>query len=248
MRTVRIDVAYDGTAFHGWQTQPELRTVQGVLEACLATVLGESVRIVGAGRTDAGCHARGQVASFVTNGRLPVTAVAAHLRRRLPDDVAVNRVRVAPAGFDARRSATARRYAYRLLDRPDLLLQRTAWFPRRAVEADVLEQAMRPLAGERDCAAFAARGGSASRTECRIHRAAWRRWEGGLQLDIVADHFLYHMVRNVVGTALVAMRHPDPAAAMEAVVSSRDRAKAGPTAPPRGLCLEEVFYPGEAFA
>jgi tRNA pseudouridine38-40 synthase len=245
---VRIDVAYDGTAFHGWQTQPELRTVQGVLEACLAGVLGESVRIVGAGRTDAGCHARGQVASFVMHGRLPVAAVAAHLRRQLPDDVAVNRVREAPAGFDARRSARARRYTYRLLDRPDVLLQRTAWFPRRALAADALEQAMRPLAGERDCAAFAARGGSVSRTECRIHRAAWRRWEGGLQLDIVADHFLYHMVRNVVGTALVAMRQPDPAAAMEAVVDSRDRAKAGPTAPPQGLCLEEVFYPAEAWS
>jgi tRNA pseudouridine38-40 synthase len=97
----------------------------------------------------------------------------------------------------------------------------------------------------RDCAAFAARGGSATRSECRIHRATWRRWEAGLQLDIVADHFLYHMVRNVVGTALVATGQPNPAAVMEAVVRSRDRSKAGPTAPPQGLCLEEVYYPAE---
>jgi tRNA pseudouridine38-40 synthase len=240
---VRIDVAYDGTAFHGWQTQPGLRTVQGVLEEGLALVLGEAVRIVGAGRTDAGCHARGQVASFVTDGRLPVSALVATLRRQLPQDVAVTRAAEAPTDFDARRSAQARRYAYRLLDRSDVLTQRIAWFPRRPLDAEALETAMRPLAGVRDCAAFAARGGSTTRAECRIHRAAWRRWEGGLQLDIVADHFLYHMVRNVVGTALVAMRQPDPAAAMEAVVSSRDRSKAGPTAPPQGLCLEEVFYP-----
>ena len=246
MRILRLDVAYDGTEFHGWQVQPGQRTVQGVLEEALKEVLREAVRLTGAGRTDAGCHARGQVASFVTNGRLPVSAVAATLRRRVPADVAVTRAVEVPAGFDARRSARARRYAYRLLDRPDVLAQRTAWFPRRAVVADALDEAMRPLAGQRDCAAFAARGGSSSRTECRIHRATWRRWEGGLQLDIVADHFLYHMVRNVVGTALVAMRQPDPAAAMEAVVGSRDRAKAGPTAPPQGLCLEEVFYPPEA--
>jgi tRNA pseudouridine38-40 synthase len=241
-----MDVAYDGTAFHGWQTQPGQRTVQGVLEECLAAVLGEGVRIVGAGRTDAGCHARGQVASFVADGRLPVSAIGAGLRRLLPKDVAVTRTVEVSRGFDARRSARARRYAYRLLDRPDVLLQRYAWFPRRTPDPGALEAAMRPLAGELDCVAFAARGGSAKRTECRIHRASWRRWESGLQLDIVADHFLYHMVRNVVGTALVAVRQPDPAAAMGAVIGSRDRARAGPTAPPQGLSLEEVFYPAEA--
>jgi tRNA pseudouridine38-40 synthase len=238
-----MDVGYDGTSFHGWQTQPRLRTVQGVLEECLATVLGESVRIVGAGRTDAGCHARGQVASFVTTAEVPAKAVAPMLRRHLPQDLTVARAIDAPIGFDARRSALARRYAYFLLERRDVLMQRFAWFPGRPLDAEALAAAVRPLEGRQDCAAFAARGGSSERTECRVHRATWRRWDGGLRLDIVADHFLYHMVRNVVGTALAVMERPDPAAAMDAVLRSRARAQAGPTAPPQGLSLEEVYYP-----
>ena len=245
MRTIRLDVAYDGAAFHGWQVQPDQRTVQGVLEEALKATLGDTVTLKGAGRTDAGVHARGQVASFATSSPLPAEAVAAVLRRHLPEDVEVRRSREVPADFDARRSAVARRYAYRLLDQPDVLLKRHAWHPRRRLEADRLTAAVRPLEGEHDCVALAASGGSAVRTECRIHRATWRRWESGLQLDIVADHFLYHMVRNVVGSALVFSQRPDPAAAMAALLASRDRSRAGATAPPHGLCLEQVYYPGE---
>jgi tRNA pseudouridine38-40 synthase len=245
---MRLDVAYDGTDFHGWQVQPQLRTVQGVLEAGLATVLGETVRLTGAGRTDAGCHARGQVASFTTGSRLPARAVAPMLRRLLPGDVQVLASTETSPEFDARRSASARRYAYRLLDRPDVLQQRWAWDPRRPLDPERLCAAVRPLEGVHDCAAFAAVGGSAVRTECRVHRAAWRRWEGGLVLDLVADHFLYHMVRNVVGTALAASARRNPDAAMRGVLESRDRARAGPTAPPQGLCLEQVFYPAETRA
>jgi tRNA pseudouridine38-40 synthase len=244
VRTLRLDVAYDGTSFHGWQIQPELRTVQGVLEEALSEVLQESVRLTGAGRTDAGCHARGQVASFTSATRLPAGSIAAMLRRHLPDDLQVLASREVAAGFDARRSAQARRYAYRLLDHRDVLLERMAWHPRRSLDAARLGVAVRPLEGEHDCAAFAASGGTGT-TVCRVHRASWRRWESGLQLDLVANHFLYHMVRNVVGTALKVMRCADPAAAMRAILESRSRSKAGPTAPPEGLCLEQVFYPAE---
>jgi len=244
VRTLRLDVAYDGTSFHGWQIQPGLRTVQGVLEDALSEALQEPVRLTGAGRTDAGCHARGQVASFASATRLPAPSIAPMLKRLLPDDLQVLASREVDGGFDARRSARARRYAYRLLDRRDVLLQRMAWHPRRALDAVRLEAAVRPLEGEHDCAAFAASGGTGT-TVCHVHRASWRRWESGLQLDLVADHFLYHMVRNVVGTALQVMRCANPATAMTAVLESRSRSKAGPTAPPQGLCLEQVFYPGE---
>jgi tRNA pseudouridine38-40 synthase len=245
VRTLRLDVAYDGTDFHGWQIQPDLRTVQGVLEDALNDVLGERVRLTGAGRTDAGCHARGQVASFATDSSLPARALAPLLRRRLPVDVIVREAREVEPDFDARHSARARRYAYRLLDRPDVLHQRMAWHPRRRLDGDRLETAVRPLVGEHDCAAFAASGSTPVPTRCHVHHAGWRRWEGGLQLDLVADHFLYHMVRNVVGTALRAVDHADPGAAMASVLASRSRAQAGPTAPPQGLCLEQVFYPSE---
>jgi tRNA pseudouridine38-40 synthase len=245
MRTIRLEVAYDGTAFHGWQVQPGRRTVQGVLEAALSEVLGEAVRLSGAGRTDAGCHARGQVASFATSSALPARALAPLLGRRLPADVRVRRAASCPPDFDARRSALARRYAYRLLDGPDVLLGRLAWCPVRRPDHAALEAAVAPLAGEHDCAAFAARGAGERSTRCRVHRAGWRRWEGGLMLDIVADRFLYRMVRNVVGTALAVARRPDPRRAMAAILASRDRSAAGPTAPPQGLCLEQVFYAPE---
>jgi tRNA pseudouridine38-40 synthase len=245
VRTVKLVVAYDGTAFHGWQRQPDRRTVQGVLEDALAGVLGDPVGITGAGRTDAGCHARGQVASFVTDTSLPVHALPPTLNRALPDDVRVRSASEARAGFDARRSAVARRYAYRLLRDDDVLLGRYAWHPRRALDGDGLERATRALEGEHDFSVFRASGSTPTEPRCHVSRASWRAWEGGLQLDIVADHFLYHMVRGIVGTALAVQDAPDPAAAMRERVASRDRARSGATAPAQGLTLEAVFYPEE---
>jgi tRNA pseudouridine38-40 synthase len=249
VRTIRLDVAYDGTEFHGWQTQPGLRTVQGVLEEALAEALGEEeVTIAGAGRTDAGTHARGQVATFTTEAGLPTEAFVPVLRRLLPEDVLVTGARECAEGFHARHSAVARRYAYRLLDRPDPILRRIAWHPKREVDADALEAAVRPLAGVHDCASFRASGCASRRSECVVHHLGWRRWEAGLVFDVVADHFLYHMVRNVVGTALELSEEEDPEGAMARVLSARDRRLAGPTVPPEGLCLEQVLYPEDRAA
>ncbi len=225
MRTFRLLVAYDGTDYHGWQRQPGQRTVQGVLESALRGVFGVDELVTqGAGRTDAGVHARGQVASFAVVSRLPAEALAPVLRRRLPADLRVLEAREAPAGFDARRSARARRYAFRL------------------ARAEGLERATRALEGEHDFSSFRSAGSGDVQPVCRVHRAGWRAWEGGLMLDIVADHFLYHMVRSIVGTALEAAGEVDPAGAMRGVLAARDRAAAGPTAPAHGLCLEQVFY------
>jgi len=245
VRTIRLDVAYDGTEFHGWQRQPGQRTVQGVLEARLESLFGESVPMSGAGRTDAGVHARGQVASFHTDSPLPVRAITALLRRGLPRDVEVLEAREAAARFHARHSAQARRYSYRLLDRPDLLAARFAWRPRPRLAPDGLAAAVAVLEGRHDCAAFQATGSEVGGTMCQIHRASWQRWESGWELEIVADRFLYHMVRNIVGTALKVMEAVDPGRAMRAVLDSRARQRAGPTAPAHGLCLEQVFYPAE---
>lgn len=243
MRRIALVVAYDGTDFHGWQRQPGQRTVQGVLETALDSILDEQVRLTGAGRTDAGVHARGQVASFATRSKWPARAFAPRLARALPGDVRVRAAHEVPADFDARRSAVARRYAYRLLREDDVLMARHAWRPRAPWKPDAWSRATRALEGRHDCASFESAGSPSRRTECRIARADWSAWEGGVRLDIIGDHFLYHMVRNVVGTALVLADEPDPAAAMRAVVAACDRAAAGPCAPPEGLTLEQVFYP-----
>lgn len=243
MRTFRVTVSYDGTGFHGWQVQPEQRTVQGVLEDALRVVLGEQdLRIHGAGRTDAGVHARGQVASFASATRLPERAVAAQAQRRLPPDVRIHDLREAPDGFHARHSARARRYAYRLLHHDDVLWARFAWRPPLRWNPWGLDRATRVLEGTHDFRAFQSAGSSEAHPVCRLYRARWTAWEAGLRLDIVADHFLYHMVRNVVGTALRVSTAPDPAAAMREVLASGSRARAGMNAPACGLCLEQAFY------
>src|SRR5258705_8599449 len=150
MRTLKLLVAYDGTAFHGWQTQPGQRTVQGVIEEALENVLdGERPRITGAGRTDAGVHARGQVASLRCDSPLPARAFAPLLNRRLPPDVRIRRAAEAAPDFHARHSARARAYAYRVLATDDVLLERYAWRPRRRTLAwERLDAATRVLEGE----------------------------------------------------------------------------------------------------
>jgi tRNA pseudouridine38-40 synthase len=237
-----MTVAYDGTDFHGWQRQPGLRTAQGELERALGETLETVVTTVAAGRTDRGVHARGQVVSFRAGTTLPARALVPLVRRRLPADLEARDAVETGGDFDARRSAIARRYIYRLLEHDDPLWRRYAWHPTR-LEAEGFERAVGALVGEHDFAAFESSGSSPTSTICHLLRAGWRRWEAGWMLELVADHFLYHMVRNIVGTALAVMRESDPAAAMRAVLDTRSRGAAGSTAPPEGLCLEEVLYP-----
>ncbi len=246
MQVFRLHVAYDGTAFHGWQEQPGVRTVQGELKTALETVVGAPCPTLhAAGRTDAGVHARGQVVSFESSTRLPLRAFVPVLNRALPSDVRVIEARTAAAGFHARHSARARRYAYRLAHNDDVLTGRHAWYPRQRVDLSALERATRALEGTHDCSSLRSAGSGPANPVCCIMRASWSAWEDGVRLDIIADHFLYHMVRNVIGTALAAARESDPAGAMRAVLAARDRSAAGRTVPPQGLVLEQVFYDEE---
>lgn len=245
-RTFRLTVAYDGTAFHGWQKQPGPRTVQGELEAALARLLGsERVPTAGAGRTDAGVHARGQVATFTHDTRLPGQALAPLLNRQLPADVRVTHSAEVPTGFHARHSARARRYEYRLLAAPDVLQGRFAFAPHPFPPLDALAAATAPLSGTHDFAAFQTAGNEFANPVCEVHVARWRAREDGASFDILADHFLYHMVRNIIGTVLTAAVRPDPAAHVARVLASRDRSQRGRTAPAHGLSLERVYYEGE---
>jgi tRNA pseudouridine38-40 synthase len=248
MRRLALVVAYEGSGFHGWQRQPGLRTAAGELEAALAGLLGEEVRVTGAGRTDRGVHARGQVCSFSTTRELPLPAFAPGLGRRLPGDLRVRSAHVMGDAFDARRSATARRYAYRLRREDDVLFAHMSARPRERWAPDAWHRAVQPLVGTHDFTSFESAGSPRESKVCRVIRASWSSWEGGVALDIVADHFLYHMVRNIVGTALAAGRKPDPAGHVRAVLAARDRAAAGACAPPGGLILEQVFYPEGALS
>lgn len=250
---LRIDLSYDGTDFRGWAAQPGLRTVQGVLEAALATVLRvPALRVVCAGRTDAGVHARGQVLHL----DLPSAAayderLARRLNGILPPDIRVRDLAPAAPGFDARYSAVWRRYAYRLSDRPataDPLRRRhVLWWP-RPVDVDAMAEASAPLVGLHDFGAFCKQreGATTIRT---LQQLSWEREPDGLVAATVqADAFCHHMVRSLVGCLLAVgegRRDRDwPAQVLVAGV----RDPGVPVVPAHGLTLEEVGYPAGAAA
>jgi len=245
VRNLRFLVEYDGSEFSGWQVQPGLRTVQGTLEGALGVVLGEPVRVRGAGRTDAGCHARGQVANTRTGSAVATDRLLRSLASLLPQDVAVHEVSEAPLAFDARRDARERRYEYRLLGRPAPLWRRFAWYPGFHPDRRVLEESLPLVIGDHDFKGFAGadparRGGT---SHCRVTHAAWEEWEGGLVFRITANRFLYHMVRNLVGTMVKIARGGLERDRVARALASGDRRDAGPTAPPQGVCLAGVGYP-----
>jgi tRNA pseudouridine38-40 synthase len=255
---LRIDLAYDGGAFHGWARQDGLRTVQGELESALSTVLRvPAVAVTCAGRTDTGVHARGQVAHVDIDAGVLVSAAGRSedepteaLRRRadgvLPDDVRVRRVVEAPPGFDARFSAVWRRYAYRIADRPehaDPLNRGHVLTWRRPLDLDAMTTASTPLLGRHDFATFCKQreGATTIRTLLDL---SWERDEAGVIAGTVrADAFCHHMVRSLVG-CLVAVGEGRRSVTWAAdVLAAGRRDPAVAVLPAHGLTLEEVGYP-----
>ena len=252
MTRYRLDIGYDGAGFHGWAGQAGLRTVQGELETWLGRVLRlpSPPTLVCAGRTDAGVHARGQVAHVDLDLPDPdavVATLARRLRRALPEDLVVHRVGLAPDGFDARFAAIWRRYAFRLADAPlDPLLRHTTVGVRGSLDVDTINAAGSRLLGLHDFAAFCrAREGATTIRELQWLDAA-RLPDGRVEVGVRADAFCHSMVRSLVG-ALVEVgtgrRDPDwPAGLLDAP----GRATDVPVLPAHGLVLEEVGYPPDA--
>ena len=237
----KLDLEYDGTDFAGWQVQPDARTVQGELKRALEVVLREEVRVTGAGRTDAGVHAWGQVASIVCHG--DVTAALRSVNAVLPDDVVVRSAHSAPDGFDARRDAIRRRYRYVLHRGPTALDRRFCLALDRFPDPARMADAAARLPGHRDFASFASGIDPGDGTECLLERAEVRERGPFLDLEVTANRFLRKMVRTIVGTLLEVGWGSRPPEWIDDVVSSRDRRAAGPVVPPRGLFLVAVDYP-----
>ncbi len=258
---LRIDLAYDGTDFSGWAAQPGRRTVEAELSAALTTVLRalEPVRVSVAGRTDAGVHARGQVAHADVertawdalpgrSTRDPADAAVTRLAGILPGDVVVRSVRPAPEGFDARFSALRRRYLYRLCDRPgelDPLRRRDTVVVRRRLDVVAMDEAAGRLLGLHDFAAFCRRREGATTVRTLLDYS-WRRLEDGtLAATVVADAFCHSMVRSLVGAVVPVGEGRAPSTWPAGVMAAGVRDPRVAVMPPHGLSLEEVVYPAD---
>ncbi|GAB4364104.1 MAG: tRNA pseudouridine(38-40) synthase TruA [Deltaproteobacteria bacterium] len=250
MRRVKLTIAYDGTAYRGFQVQPGAPTVQSAMETALSRLLQEPVRLRAAGRTDAGVHARRQVVDFADAGRRDLETILRGGNALLPPDIRILSAEEAPPDFDARRHATAKEYRYFLhLGRvASPFLVRYAWRPGNPIDPGALRNGLDRFAGEHDFSAFRGQGCTAKTTVRRILRAEMIFRPPALAVVVlVGTGFLRHMVRNIVGTLVETGRGRMSPEEIPAILASRDRTRAGPTAPPCGLFLWRVEYGDSPF-
>jgi tRNA pseudouridine38-40 synthase len=255
MQNWKVTLAYDGTGFHGWQIQPGLRTIQAELQAALKRICGENPLPQGSGRTDAGVHALGQVASFALEAPIPVENLQRALNRTLPAAIRVMHVEQVSDGFHARHSAVAKTYEYRIF-RGQLCSPFLAPYVHVCnwrLDMEALGEAAGDVVGEHDFVSLAAsdpdgstqmeEGSEPKSTVRTIFSSDWQEEAGELLVYRVRGNgFLHHMVRNLVGTMLEIGRGQFPAGSMAAILAARARSAAGPTAPAKGLFLHSVEY------
>ena len=250
MRTLRLDLEYDGTNYHGWQVQPNAPTIQEKLEDALYPILGERVRVTGAGRTDAGVHALGQVGHLRTASDREIGDLFRGVNSLLPEDIVVKAVRETSPDFHARRSARNKRYEYWILNDPtrSAFHHRFLWHVRVGLDLAKMRRAAECLVGEHDFASFQASGGEPGRHTVRhLYLLEIEEFRNGVvRLAAEGNGFLRGMVRILAGTLVDVGRERIPEGALPGILAARDRTVAGRTAPGKGLFLNWVRYP-EAF-
>jgi tRNA pseudouridine38-40 synthase len=242
---LKLTLEYDGTDFVGWQYQLNGRSVQAVVETALGQLLGHPVEVAAAGRTDSGVHAEGQVVAFSTDRALPSKAYVRGLISLLPPDVAVVDVKEVPDGFDPRRWSLGKRYRYRVSNRPGRspLRRRTHWEVFAPLNVPAMAEAARLIEGRHDFSAFRAADCTARHPVREVTRLAVTGEQGAdIVFTVDGTAFLKHMVRNLVGTLVLVGRGNRPVEWVREVLESRERPRAGPTAPGHGLTLVHVLY------
>lgn len=244
MHNLKLTLEYEGTAYHGWQIQPELPTIQGILQETAKRISGEEVRITGAGRTDAGVHALGQVANFRTGKALAPDRWQRAFNGLLPPDIVVRHIEVAPDDFDARRSAKQKTYQYAILNAPHPPALDRHWLLHvpEPLEIALMAEAATALVGERDFSAFRAADGDSANSIRRVSEARFDPEGNRIHFVITGDGFLKHMIRIVVGTLLDVGRGRVTPERFREILQSKDRQRAGRTASAHGLCLIRVNY------
>lgn len=249
LRRYKLLIAYDGSAFHGWQKQeppdaPPLRTVQGVLHDAMIRLFKQPINLVGASRTDSGVHARGQVAHFDAQSRVPVERMAMAINSRLPDDIEVLEASEADPNFDAIRQAVTKQYTYTIhnTERRPLGLRHMVYHYWQTLDAERMNAAARRLVGEHDFEGFSAAGHGRESTRRTIHRCEVKRDGGKVVITVEGNGFLWNMVRIIAGTLLEVGRGRFEPQRIDEILATADRQLAGPTLPPNGLCLEWIRH------
>ncbi len=245
-RKIMFVLAYDGTDFHGWQRQQGVRTAQEELEGVLQRILRHPLSTQGASRTDAGVHARGQVATVRTNATIPVSNLRRAVGHHLPPDMALVHARLVPPGFHPALHALGKLYRYRLFAaerRPtEHFHQRYAWHVWVPLDLDAMRAAAAALTGTHDFAGFASQGSPRATTVRTVRRIGIRRRHDEILIDVEGDGFLYNQVRNMVGTLFEIARGHWPVERAAEILAAGERRLAGQTAPAQGLCLQWVRY------
>lgn len=245
-RTFSVEVAYEGSGFAGWQIQPAARTVQGELRAACERILDQVLNLTGAGRTDTGVHALASLCSFPALTRRRADELWRGLRRILPPDIRVRRVDERPAGFNARFSARARQYLYRLVRGEDPFRRRQAWCTSYRLDVELMRAELATLTGRRDCRGFCVTGSLPPGAWCDFQLAELLERGDELVFRVRCDRFLHSMVRSLAGTLHDVGRGRLEPGALERVLATGERARCGVVAPPQGLYLEQVVYEGFA--
>jgi tRNA pseudouridine38-40 synthase len=246
MRNIKLTLEYDGTSFVGWQSQTNGRSVQDEITKVLDQILQESVTLIGAGRTDSGVHARGQVANFRTGSSMGVSSIFSALNGILPDDIYIRSAEEVHENFHARFDATERVYRYFISLKPSAIGRQYQWFIKYDLDLEAMNEVARQVVGEHDFEAFCKYEAEVNHYRCTVTKSVWVKVQGTIVYEIRANRFLHGMVRALVGTMVDVGRGFIPASAYQDIMASRDRRKAGMAALPQGLFLEEVVYPSPA--
>ncbi|MDE6621670.1 MAG: tRNA pseudouridine(38-40) synthase TruA [Lachnospiraceae bacterium] len=248
MKRVMLIVAYDGTNYHGWQLQPNVTTIESVLNETLSGLLKENIKVIGASRTDTGVHALGNIAVFDTQSRMPAEKVSYALNQRLPDDIRIQSSREVPQDFHPRRQDSRKTYEYKIWNSafPMPVYRLYSYFTYVPLDITLMQKAAEYLRGEHDFKSFCSVNTAAESTVRTIYDISVDRIGSQITVRVTGSGFLYNMVRIIVGTLMEAGKGNLPPERMEKILKACDRTKAGPTAPACGLTLVKYDFEEEA--
>lgn len=244
MRNIKLILQYDGTAYHGWQIQPNGITVQETVQNAIKAIVGTDVKVTGCGRTDSGVHAGSYVCNFFSDTLIPAEKLAGAINSKLPRDIVCKGAEDMPEEFNSKNSAVKKRYTYKILNSAynDAFMRNYVWHYRGKLDLDAMKKAAQAFIGEHDFVGFASSGFSVKTTVRTIYSLDVIKEDDLIKIDVVGNGFLYNMVRIIAGTLLYVGTGKIKAEDMEDIIASCDRERAGITAPPEGLCLSEVYY------